>query len=304
MKTLIIGGTGMIGTATAAHLREQGDDVTVAARTAPAPGTVASEFPILLGDYSEGGFTAADLAPFEGIVFAAGNDIRHIPADADRAEFWEKMQIGGVPRFAALAKEAGVPNFVQIGSYYHQVLPELVDTDDYVRARALADDGARALGDDQFTVSTLNAPSILGVTPGVSMRRIGRFLDWADGNKPDVPNFAPAGGTNYMSVRSLAEAVSGALRHAETGTAYLIGDANLSFREYFQMIFDAAGSAITLVERDEEHRMLPDPFIVQGRGNTISYETDPAQTAALGYTQGDAPRAIAEMVAQTRAGLA
>ncbi|MDJ0361049.1 NAD(P)-dependent oxidoreductase [Rhodococcus sp. H29-C3] len=304
MKVLIIGGTGMIGTATATYLREQGDDVTVAARTEPAPGTVANEFPVLLGDYSEGGFNTSDLAPFEGIVFAAGNDIRHIPADADRAEFWEKMQIGGVPRFAALAKEAGVPNFVQLGSYYHQVLPELVETDDYVRARALADERARALGDDQFTVSTLNAPNILGVTPGPSMARIGRFLDWADGKKPEIPNFTPAGGTNYMSVHSLAEAVGGALRNAETGTAYLLGDANLAFREYFQMIFDAAGSTITLVARDEEHPMLPDAFIVQGRGNTISYETDPAQTAALGYTQGDAPRAIAEMVAQTRSGLA
>lgn len=303
MKTLIIGGTGMIGTEVASHLREQGDEVTVAARTAPAPGTVASEFPVLLGDYSEGGFTAADIAPFEGIVFAAGNDIRHIPADADRAAFWEKMQIGGVPRFAALAKEAGVPNFVQIGSYYHQVLPELVETNDYVRARALADERARELGDDQFTVSTLNAPNILGVTPGPSMARIGRFLAWADGKMPEIENFTPAGGTNYMSVRSLAEAAGGALRNAETGTAYLIGDANLSFREYFQMIFDAAGSSITLAERDEEHPMLPDPFIVQGRGNVIAYETDPAQTAALGYTQGDAPRAIAEMVAQTRAGL-
>ncbi|WP_024795539.1 NAD-dependent epimerase/dehydratase family protein [Tomitella biformata] len=302
MKTLIIGGTGMIGTEIAAVLRERGDDVTVAARTAPASGTVASEFPVLLGDYSEGGFTAADLAPFEGIVFAAGNDIRHIPADADRAEFWEKMQIGGVPRFAALAKEAGVPNFVQIGSYYHQILPGLVETNDYVRARALADERARDLGDHQFTVSTLNAPNILGVTPGPSMARIGRFLAWADGTMPEIPNFTPAGGTNYMSVRSLAESVRGALDNAETGTAYLLGDANLAFREYFQMIFDAAGSSITLVERDEAHPMLPDPFIVQGRGNTISYETDPAETAALGYTQGDAPRAITEMVALTRAG--
>lgn len=300
MKTLIIGGTGMIGTAAAAHLREQGNDVTVAARTAPAPGTVASEFPVLLGDYSEGGFAAKDLAPFEGIVFAAGNDIRHIPADADRAEFWEKMQIGGVPQFAALAKEAGVPNFVQLGSYYHQVLPELVETDDYVRARALADERTRALGDDQFTVSTLNAPNILGVTPGPSMARIGRVLDWADGKKPEIPNFTPAGGTNYMSVRSLAEAIRGAMYNAES-KAYLVGDANLTFREYFQMIFDAADSKIQLEERDEEHPFLPDPFIVQGRGNVITYETDPAETATLGYTQGDVPRAIEEIVALTRA---
>lgn len=303
MKTLIIGGTGMIGSHVAAHLREQGADVTVSARSTPAPGSVAGEFPVLLGDYTADGFSARDLAPFESIVFAAGNDIRHIGRDEDRAEFWERTQIGGVPRFVALAKEAGVRRVVQVGSYYHQVLPGLVETDDYVRARAMADEGARALADADFNVSTLNPPSILGVSTGASTARIARFVRWANRELPDVPNFAPAGGTNYMSARSLAEAVWGALVGAESGRAYLVGDANLSFREYFQLFFDAAGSDVRLEERDEEHPMMPDGFIVQGRGNTISYETDPAETAMLGYTQGDAPRAIAEMVAAAEATL-
>ncbi len=302
MKTLIIGGTGMIGTHIAAHLRAQGQDVTVAGRTAPAAGTSAAGYPVLLGDYTAGGFTAEQLAPFDAVVFAAGNDIRHIPRGADPDEFWEATQIGGVPRFAALAKKAGVRRFVQIGSYYHQVLPGLVQTNDYVRARALADERARALADADFAAMTLNPPSILGVVPGAPMKRIARFLRWADGGMPDVPNFAPTGGTNYMSVRSLAESVDGALRNGEAGKAYLVGDANLTFREYFQMIFDAAGSRIRLDERDEEQPMFPDAFIVQGRGNVISYETDPDETAALGYTQGDAERAVTEMVAQTREG--
>lgn len=301
MKVLIVGGTGMIGTHFATHLREQGDDVTLAARSEPEAGTVAAEFPVLFGDYSAGGFTADDLAPFDGIAFAAGNDIRHLPRGVDTAEFWERTQIGGVPRFAALAKKAGVRRFVQIGSYYHQVQPELVQTNEYVRARALADERMRALADADFAACTLNPPSILGVIPGAPLKRIARFVRWADGEKPEVPNFAPAGGTNYMSVRSLAQATAGALHGGEAGKAYLVGDANWSFREYFQAFFDAAGSAIRLEERDEEHPMMPDPFIVQGRGNTIAYETDPEETAVLGYEQGDAHRAIEEMVAQVRA---
>ena len=301
MKTLIIGGTGMIGTHVAAHLREQGDDVTIAARTSPEAGSVASSFPVLLGDYTKNEFTPTELAAFEAVVFAAGNDIRHIGKDVDEDEFWEQTQIGGVPRFVARAKEAGVSHLVQIGSYYHQLMPELVETNKYVRARALADEGARALADADFNVSTLNPPSILGVIPGISTAQIGRLLKWADGTRAHVPNFAPAGGTNYMSVRSLAEAVRGALLGAESGKAYLVGDANLTFREYFQMIFDAAGSKIVLEERDEEHPMLPDPFIVQGRGNVISYEPPAAETATLGYTRGDVPRAIDEIVAAARA---
>ncbi|QCQ92016.1 NAD-dependent epimerase/dehydratase family protein [Rhodococcus sp. SGAir0479] len=295
MKILIVGGTGMIGAHTALHLRGQGNDVTVAARNPLADDSPVKDFPVLLGDYTEQTFTADDLAPYEGIVFAAGQDIRHMGRGVDEAEFWEKTQSGGVPRFAALAKEAGVGRFVQVGSYYHHLRPEYAETMPYVAARKAADEGARALADDTFAVSTLNPPSILGAISGVSAKRYRRLFSWAAGNEPQIPDFAPAGGTNYMSAQSLAEAIWGALQHAAPGKAYLIGDQNLTFTEYFQLLVDAAGGNRTIEERDEEHPLLPDSFIVQGRGNVISYETDPEETALLGYTQNDCARAIAEM---------
>lgn len=295
MKILIVGGTGMIGAHTALHLRDQGNDVTVAARNPLADDSPVRDFPVLLGDYTEQTFTVDQLAPFEAIVFAAGQDIRHMGRDVDEAEFWKKTQSGGVPRFAALAKEAGVSRFVQVGSYYHHLRPEYAETMPYVAARKAADEGARALADDNFNVSTLNPPSILGAISGVSAKRYRKLFSWAAGNEPQIPDFAPAGGTNYMSAQSLAEAIWGALQGAQSGKAYLIGDQNLTFAEYFQLLVDAAGGNRTIEERDEEHPLLPDSFIVQGRGNVIAYETDPAETALLGYTQGDCARAIAEM---------
>lgn len=301
MKTLVVGGTGMIGTHTAVHLRDQGHDVTVAARRTPDPESTAGQFPVLLGDYSEGTFTAADLKGFDSIVFAAGNDIRHVPRDADTTKFWESMQSEGVPNFVALAREAGVECVVQIGSYYHQVKPELAETNPYVEARRRADDDSRALATDGFRVITLNPPSILGLIPGRPVRGFAKTLAWADGELSNVPNFAPAGGTNYLSVRSLAQAIAGAIDQGESGKAYLVGDVNLRFQEYFQMVFDAAGSSITLEERDEEHPFLPDAFIVPGRGFVLAYEPDAADTALLGYDRDDAQRAVAEMVALTRA---
>ncbi|TQF68367.1 NAD(P)-dependent oxidoreductase [Rhodococcus spelaei] len=295
MKILIVGGTGMIGAHTALHLREQGNEVTVAARNPRAADSPVGDFPVLLGDYTEQTFTAAQLSPFEGIVFAAGQDVRHMGRDVDEAEFWEKTQSGGVPRFAALAKEAGVARFVQVGSYYHHLRPEYAETMPYVAARKAADEGARALADDSFNVSTLNPPSILGAISGVSAKRYRRLFSWAAGNEPQIPDFAPTGGTNYMSAGSLAEAIWGALQRAESGRAYLIGDQNLNFRDYFQMLVDAAGGNRTIEERNEEHPLLPDSFIVQGRGNVIAYEPDAAETALLGYTRNDCARAIAEM---------
>lgn len=300
MKTLIVGGTGMIGTHIASHLRKQGNDIVLAARTIPEPGAFAGEFPILQLDYSKDEFSADDLARFDAIVFAAGNDIRHVPKGADMVEFWHRNQSGGVPSFVARAKEAGVSRVVQLGSYYHQLMPDLIATNEYVRARHLADEGARALADSDFNVSTLNPPSIVGLKLGAPAKAFDKLLAWSDGRLPKVPNFAPAGGTNYMSVESLSEAVWGALQNAESGRAYLVGDANLTYRQYFQTIFDAAGSSIQLEERDEEHPLLPDAFIVQGRGNAISYEPDATETATLGYSRGDAERAIRDVVALAR----
>ncbi|WP_137724675.1 NAD-dependent epimerase/dehydratase family protein [Prescottella subtropica] len=307
MKVLIVGGTGMIGAHAARHLRDRGDDVTVAARNPLADDSPVRDFPVLLGDYTQQTFTAAQLAPFEGIVFAAGQDIRHMDRGLDaagEAAFWERTQTGGVPRFAALAKSAGVPRFVQVGSYYHHLRPEYADTMPYVAARKAADEGARALADENFAAMTLNPPSILGANAGVSAKRYRKLFSWAAGNEPQIPDFAPAGGTNYMSARSLAEAIGGALTAGESGTAYLIGDRNLTFAEYFQLLVDAAGGDRTIESRDEEHPLLPDSFIVQGRGNVISYETDPAETARLGYTKDDCARAVAEMYALVQAATA
>ena len=165
MKVLIIGGTGMIGGHAAVHLGSLGHEVTLGARKPARSGTPMASMPTIIGDYSQQTFTEKDLEPFDAIVFAAGQDIRHLPQGADEHQFWRDMQIKGVPNFTRLAKRAGVRRFVQLGSYYHQVMPHLIETVPYVRPRALADEGARALADDGINVTTLNPPSIVGALP-------------------------------------------------------------------------------------------------------------------------------------------
>jgi nucleoside-diphosphate-sugar epimerase len=296
MNVLIVGGTGMIGGHAAQHLRARGHEVTLGARKPAAAGTPMAQMPVLIGDYTQGGYSADELAGFDAVVFAAGNDIRHIPADVDEDDFWKRTQIQGVPDFAERVKRAGVRRFVQLGSYYHHLRPDIAKTDAYVRARMLADEGARALADDRFNVSTLNPPSIVGAIPGIAAKRYEMLAAWGRGEMPEIGAWAPPGGTNYMSVRSLAEAIEGALLNATTGTAYLIGDENLSYRDFFQLIFDAVGSEVTVEERDAEHPLLPDRFIVQGRGNVLAYEPDRDETALLGYGRNDVARAVREVV--------
>lgn len=296
MKILVVGGTGMIGGHAAMHLIGLGHEVTLAARKPAPENTPMAAMPAIFGDYSQQTFNERDLEPFDAVLFAAGQDIRHIPRGTDEDAFWRVMQIEGVPGFARLAKNAGVRRFVQLGSYYHQVMPELVDRIPYVKARALADAGARDLADANFNVVTLNPPSIVGAIPGIPARRYETLTAWARGLRPEIPDYAPAGGTNYMSVRSLSEAIAGALERGETGKAYLIGDENLSFRDFFQKIFDTVGSGRVLSSLDKEHPFLPDAFIVPGRGVQLAYEPDKTETALLGYRRGDIDRAVAEVV--------
>lgn len=296
-RVLVVGATGMIGSHIAADLAARGDDVTVMSRRGPSdrdPSAVVG-MPRLIADYSDPAASPRELEGFDAVVFAAGNDIRHVQSDEEDDSFWERMQSVGVPSFAARAKAAGVGRFVQIGSYYHQLRPEWTQRIAYVAARRDADERSRALSAPGFAAMTLNPPSIVGADER-ALRRFGRMISWVRGELEEPELFAPPGGTNYMSVRSLSQATRGALDRGEGGQAYLIGDQNLTYREYFQLLADAAGSGLVIEERDQEHPFQPDRFIVQGRGAVIAYQPDAADTAVLGYDRNDVERALGEIV--------
>jgi dihydroflavonol-4-reductase len=292
-RILVVGGTGMIGSHVAASLRERGDQVAIASRSTAGP----KDPPAIEGiervaiDYTDPALTPAVLDGYEAIVFAAGNDIRHVTASDESEAYWRSVQIDGVPRFAQLSKDAGAECFIQLGSYYHQLHPEWAETDPYVAARKGADEGARAISGDGFRSITLNPPSIVGMIPS-GIERYRRLVAWVRGELEGFELYGPLGGTNFMSVGSLVQAVEGALDRGEGGRAYVVGDENLHYSEYFQMIADAAGSTRVVEERDEESPFQMDRFIVQGRGNVISYEADPDETTLLGYTQNDIARAL------------
>ena len=296
-RVLVVGGSGMIGSHIARHLSTLGSEVAIGSRHGGDDGP----FPVVVGDYVDRSFTADQLGGFDAVVFAAGQDVRHTGGAAPDAEFWRKTQSEGVPAFAALARAAGVRLFVQIGSYYHHLVPDLAERDAYVHARMVADRDARRLASADFAVMTINPPSVVGAIPGASLARFRGLAAWARGERPEVPDFAPSGATNYMSATALAEAVAGALRDGEGGKAYLVGGENLSYRDFFQMIFDAAGSNRTLEARDAPHPMLPDAYIVHGRGVTLAYEPDEGERQLLGYRRGDIAATLRSIVAQVDA---
>ncbi|SOZ40081.1 NAD-dependent epimerase/dehydratase family protein [Cupriavidus neocaledonicus] len=299
MKILIVGGTGMIGGHAALHLRRRGNDVTIAGRNRPAAGTPLGELDFLRCDYIANDLPAARLGAFDALVFAAGNDVRHVPPGGDEAAHWERANVEGVPRFFRTARDAGIRTAVHVGSFYPQAAPRLADDNAYIRSRKLADEGVRALATDAFRVNSVNAPFVVGTVPGLTVPMFKAYTDYARGGFAPMPDFAPPGGVNFISARSLSEAIEGALLRGENGNAYLVGDENLSFQDYFGAFFRDAGRPVPPVI-DQEHPLLPDSAICFGRGNTLYYEPDAAETALLGYRRGDILRTVSEIVAQYR----
>src|SRR3546814_6686369 len=90
MKILVVGGTGLIGGHAALHLQSLGHEVTIAARHSAQEQSALASLPILIGDYVANDFTREQLADFDALVFADGNDIRHIEKDADEAAHWQR----------------------------------------------------------------------------------------------------------------------------------------------------------------------------------------------------------------------
>ena len=297
MKILIIGGTGPIGGHAALHLQSEGHDVVISSRNPPKPGTGLEKLDWLAGNYLEGSYREADLRGFGAIVFAAGSDLRHVPLDAEADTHFLRANGELVPAFAALAKNSGVSTFIHIGSFYPQVLPEKIESDAYVRSRYLADQGVCALSDDSFRAMSLNAPFVVGCPAGMKNDMFAAYIGYARNLYPQIKPFGPAGATNFISTNSLSEAISGALERGVGGTSCLLGDENLSFADYFKLFFDAVGNKVEVPSLDEEHPMLPDYAIIQGRGNIISYEPDPEQARLLGYRRHDIAATIADLVA-------
>jgi dihydroflavonol-4-reductase len=254
---------------------------------------VLASFDHIAGSYLDTDFPLEVLAGFDALVFAAGADIRLLPPEEDDDAFFTRVNSEGVPHFMQRAKDAGIARAVYIGTYYPQVVPEVIASSAYVRSRHLADEGVRALTGDTFNVCSLNAPFILGYVPGVALPHLEGLVQYAAGRIDGLPLIAPAGGVNHISSQSMSEAIYGALQRGQGGKAYLVGDENISWKDYLERYCAAVGNPVELEVSTDEHPMFPDVIMYAGRNATVSYEPDNGE---LGYSRDKVNEAIAEIV--------
>jgi nucleoside-diphosphate-sugar epimerase len=291
-RVLVVGGTGLTGAHAALHLRELGHEVTLMSRSAPEAESLRG-FPHRAADYADPLLSPDLVAGFEQLVFAAGADLRQLPKGEDEATFYQRANVEGIPRFFQLARAAGVSRAVYIGSYYPQVAPEAIERSVYVRSRHLADAAVRALDRPGFSVCSLNAPFILGYVPGISLPHLEALVAFARGQLPHIPRVAPGGGVNHISSQSMSEAIVGALARGRGGHAYLVGDENLSWKDYLEMYFSAAGNPTDLPVSEDEHPLFPDVILYAGRNATIRYEPENGE---LGYGRGRIRETVEQLV--------
>ncbi len=287
MKTLVVGGTGFIGGATALHLSDLGHEVTIMSRSRPKGRSRLNDLPFQPGNYVEESFDDGRLEGFDWLVFCAGNDLSDFPEDGSvsEAEFFEKSNIVALPRFFEQARDAGISRAVYAGSLYSYVAPENIETIPYVRSRHLADQAIRSLSSPTFNVCTCALPNITGYIEGFSVPLWCSLAQYAEGKLEGVPDFAPPGGLNFMTCQSVAEAMLGGLERGESGRSYLVGDVNLAWKDFFELWFKAAGRPRNLEVR-RGHPLMPDFALSYISFGMTDYEPPEEETALLGYGRG------------------
>ena len=288
MKTLVVGGAGFVGSATSLLLHDAGHDVSIMSRSKPTPGSRLDEIPFIAGNYIQDDFSDGRLREgFDWLVFCAGSDMGNYAegVSGSEADFFEKANTVALPRFFEAARKSGIRRSVYMGSWYSYVAPQVIDKIAYVRSRHLSDAAIRALSSPDFNVCSCALPWIVGHTPGVTVAHWQALARLAQGKLAGVPESAPVGGANFMSSRAVAQCMLGGLERGESGKSYLIGDAKLSWKDFFELWFAAAGRPRDLpVARGNV--LVPDFALSYLDFGASDYEPPAEETALLGYERG------------------
>lgn len=210
MRILVIGATGFIGQHICVSLLQQGHELRILSRNSHAASEKLGITDCFQGDLNrlENVDFSALYHDIDAVVFAAGVDERaEIVGDMD--EFYYKHNVSQCARLIESAKYHGVKKFTVLGSifsYWSRMHPELNLTQNhaYIRSRIQQQDICLRFNSDDFQVSVLEIPLVLGRAIGAksvanSLAQYVRF---------SYPIFSLDGGMAVISVSTLGQAVA------------------------------------------------------------------------------------------------
>lgn len=315
----IIGGTGLLGRATATELLAHGYDVLSIAlppKTAhPIDGVRYEYLDVATATDEE---LLALLSGVDAVAYAAGADERIAP-QAPAAAFFYRANVLPTQRLARLARTAGVRSFVVYGSYFSEFAELWPDIDlrhraGYVRTRLLQEEVAIMEGEGAMTVTSLRLPWIFGTMPD-TVPLWSMFVAMDAAVPEGDPIVVPQGGTTMITTGQVGAAARGAIERGVHGGTYTLGGINMSYADFHRMIAEAMGwdparvvtappealapamEAYDAAEaaRGVEHGMrMVETVKVQARDSYT--DPEPVQ-AALGYAPEDVVGAIRESLA-------
>ena len=235
MKVFIIGGTGLLGSASAAELIRRGHQVrSVALPPLPQNAVIPSEMEIVFGNY----MTMTDeeltiqLTGCDALVFAAGVDER-VEFSAPVMDHYIKYNVTPVERLLKIGKQVGVKRAVVLGSYFAHFAkkwPELKLTEKhpYIHSRIMQEEAVLDFNKDGMDVMVLELPYIFGTQPG--RKPVWMFLVEMIQGMKGVTMYTK-GGTTMVTVHQVAQAVAGAIEKGKGGTCYPVGWYNMTWKE-------------------------------------------------------------------------
>ncbi|MFO7612531.1 MAG: NAD(P)H-binding protein [Clostridia bacterium] len=251
MKTLIIGGTGLLGYHAILELLKRGHTAAAVAIPDAVPGDwFPPEASVAYGDVFAMNPTELKelFRGYDAMVYAVGPDDRVTPK-APAHEFFHERLVEACARVVSAAREAGVRKCVVLNSYFayfDRIWPEagLAEHHPYIRCRVEQAERVICEGMGAMDVCVLELPYIFGTMPG-------RIPLWKDilieylRKSPVV--FFPRGGTGMLSAKSVAEAIAGALENGVHGKRYLIGDENMEWKRLLGIMLDEMGEKKKIV---------------------------------------------------------
>lgn len=240
-KVLVIGGLGFVGYHIVNELQSRNYIVSIGSRSSKED--EYSKAPIVHIDLK--GMSDAELksvlADFNHVIFAGGADDRTIPK-GNAEEFFYNENVVPCVRLIKTCNKTGIKKMIILGSYFshfNREKPEwkMAERHVYVKSRKLQQEETEAISDGSTAVITLELPYIFGATPG----RVPLWKPLVKYVKSMPVLFYTSGGTNMVSVESVAQAVNGAIENAVHKDRWIVGGENVSWKEMLGMFSKSLG---------------------------------------------------------------
>ncbi len=250
IRVLILGGSGFIGYHIV-HACIKKNYAVSSVDLKPAttlPENVASH--VLNADSCSDNTLVDILKNYDVVIDTLGADDRVVP-NKPAYPFFRRANVEHSQRLIRLAKLAGVKNVIMLSSYYchfSKELPELKlsEKHPYIKSRLKQMDVAIVEAGEDIGLNILQLPFVFGATPGIkplwyeSICAL-KYLSY-------FPMIYTDGGTNVVSVRTVAAAAAAAVEHSQGRHSFLIGEKNLHWPALMQSITAFFGRSPKLIK--------------------------------------------------------